>query len=95
VWILWVEETLKLAAAGAHPLCHLALADTRCLIASLPSQDNPLPRKRCHFLVRPLRPQKLIEPRAHMPISPICHLQPPCAASQRGSNRSRASDVSS
>jgi hypothetical protein len=40
VWVLWVEETLKLAAAGAHPLCHLARADTPFPHRFMTSEDN-------------------------------------------------------
>jgi len=96
VGVLWVEQSLKLAAAGPHPLRHLALGNTLLphRFADFPGQHT-LPSKSCHFLVKPLRPQKLIERRTHMSISPLCHLQPPSAASQRAPDRSRASAVSS
>src|SRR5262249_24461843 len=82
VGVLWIEESLKLAAAGPHPLRHLALGNTPLphRFTDFPGQHT-LPSKSRHFLVKPLHPQKLIERRAHMSISPLCHLQPPSAAS--------------
>src|SRR5213082_3107210 len=80
--ILWVKESLELAATSSHPLCHFTLADTLLLhgFSDFPGQ-YPLPGECRHFFVKPLGLQKLVERGAQMLISPSCHFPPPSAAS--------------